>query len=92
MPLAINYKASSQSVSRRGYRAIGGTGSVGGAGWAVWWQSASKMVEEKVLRGLQVVSTEAAGSFAPAGCWERQSVEVVVSLNVLSVAFAQCHA
>ena len=41
-----------------------------GVGWAVGWQSASKMVEEKVVRGLQ-------------------SVEVVVSLNGLSVAFAQ---
>ena len=111
MTLASNYKASRQSVSMRGYRAIEGTGSVGGAGqgcargsgsgvlseqegvgWVVWWQSASKMVEEKVVLGLQMVSTEAAGSFAPAGCWAQQSVEVIVSLNGLSVAFAQCHA
>ena len=63
-----------------------------GVRWAVWRQSASKMVEEKVVRGLRVVSTEAAGSCTPAGCWARQSVEVVVSLNGLSVAFAQCHA
>ena len=63
-----------------------------GVRWAVWRQSASKMVEEKVVRGLQMVSTEAAGSCAPAGCWARQSVEVVVSLNGLSVAFSQCHA
>ena len=63
-----------------------------GVRWAVWWQSSSKMVEEKVVRGLQVVSTEAAGSCAPEGCWARQSVEVVVSLNGLSVTFAQCHA
>ena len=63
-----------------------------GVGWAVGLQSASKVVEEKVVQGLQMVSTEAAGSFAPAGCWARQSVEVVVSLNGLSVAFAQCHA
>ena len=48
-----------------------------GVGWAVWWQSASKVVEEKVSRGLQMVSTEAAGSCVPAGCWARQSVEVV---------------
>ena len=58
----------------------------------VWWQSASKMVEEKVVRGLQMVSTEAAGSCATAGCWARQSVKFLVSLNCLSVAFAQCHA
>ena len=35
-------------------------------GWAIGWQSASKVVEEKVVRGLQIVSTEAAGSCAPA--------------------------
>ena len=32
MPLASNYKASSQSVSRQRYPAIEGSGSVGGAG------------------------------------------------------------
>ena len=60
-----------------------------GVGWAVGWQSASKVVEEKVVRGLQMFRTEVTGSCAPAGCWARQSVEVVVSLNGLSVAFAQ---
>ena len=38
-----------------------------GVGWAVWRQSASKMVEEKVLRGPQMVRTEEAGSCAPVG-------------------------
>ena len=33
-----------------------------GVGWAVGWQIASKIFEEKVVRGLQMVSTEAAGS------------------------------
>ena len=63
-----------------------------GVGWAVGWKSTSKVVKEKVLRGLQMVSTDAAGSCAPAGCWARQSVEVVVSLNGVSVAIVQCHA
>ena len=63
-----------------------------GVGWAVKWKSASKKVKEEVVRGLQMVSTEAAGSCAPAGCWARQSIEFVVSLNGLSVSFAQCHA
>ena len=55
-----------------------------GVGMAVGWQSPPKVVEEKVGRGLRMVRTESAGSCAPAGCWERQSVEVVVSLNCLS--------
>ena len=58
----------------------------------VGWQSASKVVEEKVVRGLQMVSTEAEGRCAPAGCRAQQSVEIVVIIDSPAVASAQCHA
>ena len=62
-----------------------------GVGWEFGWQGASKVVKEEVVRDLQVGSTDTEGSGDPAVCWERYSVEVVGSIDGLTVAFVQCH-